>query len=30
VLDDGEVIDGSDRIVDWARANPAHTADAAA
>jgi hypothetical protein len=30
VLDDGEVIDGSDRIVDWARTNPARAAGAAA
>ena len=30
VLDDGEVIDGSPRIVDWAKANPAPAAGAAA
>jgi hypothetical protein len=30
VTDDGELVQGSKRIVDWARANPATAADAGA
>ena len=30
VTDDGEIIQGPKRIVDWARANPATAADAGA
>jgi hypothetical protein len=29
VIDEGEVISGSDRIVDWAEAHPAHRVSAA-